>query len=402
MFGPMTGRSPTPRCTLALADGTVLQGRSFGATGTRTGEVVFNTSMTGYQEIISDPSYCGQIVTLTYPHIGNYGANPDDVEAARPFLHGLVIKEPSRRYSNFRATTSLEEYLIVHGVVGLYGVDTRALVKRIRTCGAMPGVLTTEIEEPAAYVRAAAEAPSMVGADLVRVVAPRECARWASATGDAGFQIVAIDCGMKRTILRRLTEACGTVQIVPPTVTADEVMAYEPDGVFVSNGPGDPAAVHYAVELLKALLGSVPIFGICLGHQLLGRALGAETFKLRFGHHGANHPVRNLVTERIEITTQNHGFAVSQESVEAVGGIPTHVSLNDGTLEGFRHRELPLLAVQYHPEAGPGPHDASYLFDCFRVMMASRRGLSGEDLVAAQQPAGRQGSARDRNGATAG
>jgi carbamoyl-phosphate synthase small subunit len=381
---------------LALEDGTFLVGEAFGAGGTRTGEVVFNTAMTGYQEILTDPSYCGQIVTMTYPQMGNYGVNDEDVESVGPQVAGFVVKELARRHSSFRATSSLEDYLVKNSVVGLQGADTRALTRKLRVKGAMRGVLTTEVDDPVECVRLAREAPSMSGADLVKRVAPKNAGSWTESL-DLRFspidnrksaienrRVTAIDCGMKRNILRHLVSAGCDVRIVPPTWRAERVLEHSPDGVFVSNGPGDPAAVGYAVDLLKGLFGRVPVFGICLGHQLLALAMGAETFKLKFGHRGANQPVRNLTTQRVEITSQNHGFAVETKSLERAGGVSTHVNLNDGTLEGFVHRDLPILAVQYHPEAGPGPHDATYLFDCFRQMMEKQRPPSGEDMAAAQ------------------
>jgi carbamoyl-phosphate synthase small subunit len=394
------------RCILALEEGTLFFGERFGAEGTQTGEVVFNTSMTGYQEVLTDPSYCGQIVTMTSPQIGNYGVNPEDVESSRPQVAGFIVKELARRHSNYRATLSLDEYLAQHNVIGLQGVDTRALTLRLRVEGAMRGVISTQIDDPAECVRLARESPSMAGADLVRLVAPRDCSVWTEgltplfpplSRGDEGGSpienrkskienrhVVAVDCGMKRNILRHLVDMGCRVSVVPPTLPAGEVLANQPDGVFVSNGPGDPAAVHYAIDLVKGILGKVPIFGICLGHQLLGLALGAQTFKLKFGHRGANQPVRNLATGRVEITSQNHGFAVSADSLESVGGVPTHINLNDHTLEGFVHKDWPILAVQYHPEASPGPHDATYLFDCFVTMMSTGRPPTGEDMANAQ------------------
>jgi len=387
------------RCILALEDGTVLIGAHFGAEGTQTGEVVFNTSMTGYQEVLTDPSYCAQIVTMTSPQIGNYGINAEDVESSKPHVAGFVIKELARRHSNYRATLSLEEYLASNDVIGIQGVDTRALTTKLRVDGAMRGIISTRIDDPAECVRLARESPSMAGAELVKVVAPKDWSSWTEGL-DQNFvsrrpidnrqstienrHVVAVDCGMKRNILRHLVDIGCDVRVVPPTLTAQEVLMDKPDGVFVSNGPGDPAAVHYAIEMLKGLMGKVPIFGICLGHQLLGLALGAETFKLKFGHRGANQPVRNLTTGRVEITSQNHGFAVSTDSLESVGGVPTHMNLNDKTLEGFVHKDWPILAVQYHPEASPGPHDATYLFDCFATMMSTGRAPTGEDMAAAQ------------------
>jgi len=393
-------------CILALEDGTVFVGTHFGGKGTQAGEVVFNTSMTGYQEVLTDPSYCGQIVAMTSPHIGNYGINAEDVESSKPHVAGFVIKELARRHSNYRATLGLDEYLAQYDIIGIEGVDTRALTTKLRIDGAMRGIISTRIDDPAECVRLARESPSMAGADLVKVVAPRDCSSWTEGVtplfpplsrGDEGGSpignrksaignphVVAVDCGMKRNILRHLVDIGCNVRVVPPTLTAEEVLMDKPDGVLISNGPGDPAAVHYAIDLLKGIMGKVPIFGICLGHQLLGLALGAQTFKLKFGHRGANQPVRNLTTGRVEITSQNHGFAVSTDSLESVGGVPTHMNLNDKTLEGFVHKDWPILAVQYHPEASPGPHDATYLFDCFATMMSKGRAPTGEDMAAAQ------------------
>lgn len=380
---------------LALEDGTVFIGSSFGAVDTQTGEVVFNTAMTGYQEILTDPSYCGQIVTMTSPQIGNYGINPKDIEAAKLFVSGLVIKDLSHVPSNYRSTASLHDYLKHHEIIGLQGIDTRALTRKLRTVGSMRGCLTSELDDPAEAVRRAKEAPCMVGADLVKVVAPKEDTIWSEGLNKTFTQsrqlpekthrIVAIDCGMKRNILRHLVDLGCEVHVVPPTFTADQVLDYQPDGVFVSNGPGDPAAVSYAIDLLKNLIGLKPIFGICLGHQLLGLALGAKTYKLKFGHHGVNHPVMNLQTRSVEITSQNHGFAIDVASLESVGGKPTHLNLNDQTLEGFVHPDQAILALQYHPEASPGPHDAVYLFDVFQKMMETGQAPSGEEMASAQR-----------------
>jgi len=369
-------------CLLALEDGTVFRGRSFGATGTRTGEIVFNTAMTGYQEILTDPSYCGQIIAMTYPLIGNYGINVEDLESPRPFAQGLIVRELSETHSNFRATGTLECYLAEHGLIGIERIDTRALTRQLRVDGAMRGVLTTELDDPATAVRLARESPSMEGADLVQQVAPKATSVWTEGFVDAispsldrtkqsvaPLRVVAIDCGMKRSIARHLVEAGCAVTLMPPTSSPGDVLDHRPHGVFVSNGPGDPAVLSYAIELVKGLIGRIPIFGVCLGHQLLGLALGGRTFKLKFGHHGANQPVRNALTGKVEITSQNHGFAVDADSLNDRGCVTTHVNLNDGTLEGFVHRELPILAVQFHPEAGPGPHDAAHLFERFGEMM---------------------------------
>jgi len=394
----MTPAHSSHPCILALEDGTVMSGLSFGAEGTRAGEVVFNTAMTGYQEIITDPSYCGQIVTMTYPLIGNYGVNHDDVESDRPQVRGLVIKELARRPSSFRATMRLEDYLAQNDVIGLQGIDTRCLAKKLRIDGALRGVITTELDDPGECIRLARQVPSMNGADLVKLVAPKKAGVWSQGfdgtltslrrDADHRHNVVAVDCGMKRNILRHLVDVGCAVAIVPPNVSAAELLDHRPDGVFVSNGPGDPAAVNYAIDLLRGLVGRIPIFGICLGHQLLGLAMGATTFKLKFGHRGANQPVRNLTTGRVEITSQNHGFAVDQGSLQKAGGTPTHANLNDGTLEGFVHRDLPILGVQFHPEAGPGPHDASYLFDCFARMMVTGKAPTGTEMAEAQSTQG--------------
>lgn len=386
---------PTNRpCMLAFDDGTVYSGSGFGAEGTRTGEVVFNTSMTGYQETLTDPSYCGQIVAMTCPQIGNYGVNEQDVESSRPWVAGFVVRELSRRFSNHRATLSLDEYLTDQGVVGIQGVDTRALTRKIRLAGVMRSVITTETQDPAECVRLARSAPKMEGTDLVCVVAPKESSIWQEGLDPAftparnavgrGSRVVAIDCGMKRNILRHLVDIGCRVRVAPPTASAAEVLADSPDGVFISNGPGDPAAVGYAIELIKSLLGRVPMFGICLGHQLIALALGSKSFKLKFGHRGANQPVRNLGTGRVEITSQNHGFAIDVESLRRVGGEPTHINLNDETLEGFVHGDHAVLAVQYHPEASPGPHDATYLFDCFATMMSTKQAPTAQQMAEAQ------------------
>jgi len=373
---------------LALEDGTVYTGTSFGATGEVDGEVCFNTSMTGYQEILTDPSYRGQIVTMTYPEIGNYGVNEEDVESARPHLAGFVVREASRRHSNFRASGGLQEYLSRWQIVAIEGIDTRALVRRIRSQGAMKGVVSTVDLDDASLVAKARRSPGLVGRDLVREVVPDEPHEWKEslspwvAENGAGIDpgrpvagdqqraihVVALDYGMKWNIARHLFDMGCRVTILPGGASAAEVLAAEPDGVFLSNGPGDPEPVTYAIETIRDLLGKKPIFGICLGHQLLSLASGAETFKMKFGHRGANQPVQNLATGQVEITSQNHGFAVREESLPPHVEV-THRSLNDGTIEGIRHRQFPAFSVQYHPEASAGPHDSHYLFAAFRDLM---------------------------------
>jgi carbamoyl-phosphate synthase small subunit len=384
----------TPRIAkLALEDGTVFTGRGFGHSGTSEGEVVFNTSMTGYQEILTDPSYKGQIVTMTYPLIGNYGINRQDVESRQPHVSGFVVKELPPIYSNYRADMSLDEYLARNKVIGVEGIDTRALTRRLRIEGSMRGILSTEILDDAKLVERARHAAQMAGADWVQAVKPDKPYDWNQDQGDwglgkvergDGLHVVALDCGAKENILRHLTERGVKVTVLPPDVSAEEILRHKPDGLFVSNGPGDPAVLDYAIKPIQGAMGKVPIFGICLGHQLLGRAIGAETYKLKFGHRGGNQPVKNLDTGRVEITSQNHGFAVDAKSLEAHGGVITHINLNDNTVEGFRHRELPMFSVQYHPEASPGPHDAAYLFDAFIEMMKSKKAPTGKRLAELQ------------------
>ena len=378
---------------LALEDGTVFTGRAFGQVGTTEGEVVFNTSMTGYQEILTDPSYKGQIVTMTYPLIGNYGINLEDVESKQPHVAGFIVKELSPVYSNYRASMSLDEYLRQNRIIGIEGIDTRALTRKLRISGAMRGVLSTEILDDAQLVARARSAAEMKGADWVQAVKPTSSYGWDEKQGDwgqgkvergDGLHVVALDCGAKSNILRHLAERGVKVTVLPPDTTADEIMKHKPDGLFVSNGPGDPAVLDYAVKPIQDVLEKLPTFGICLGHQLLGRAIGASTYKLKFGHRGGNQPVKNLDTGRVEITSQNHGFAVDRESLERQGGVVTHVNLNDGTVEGFRHSKLPVFSVQYHPEASPGPHDAAYLFDAFIEMMKTKKAPTGKRLAELQ------------------
>jgi carbamoyl-phosphate synthase small subunit len=364
---------------LALEDGTVFTGRAFGAAGETTGEVVFNTSMTGYQEVLTDPSYQGQIVTMTYPLIGNYGVTGEDRESASPHVAGFIVRENARHPSNFRSEQDLHSYLAGFGIVGIEGIDTRALVRRLRVRGAMMGVLSTTDLDDHSLVAKARALPGMEGADLVREVVPSATYLWDKAgiaplartmmpNHAPSHHVVALDYGMKWNIPRCLTEAGCKVTVLPGTAKAADVLAQKPDGIFLSNGPGDPAAVGYAVETVKDLLGKRPIFGICLGHQLLGLAMGGRTYKLKFGHRGANHPVMNNRTGKVEITTQNHGFTVDIESLSKDVEL-THINLNDQTLEGMRHKRIPVFSVQYHPEASAGPHDSSYLFEDFRQLM---------------------------------
>ena len=382
------------KAILALADGTIFEGEQFGATGETVGEVVFNTSMTGYQEVLTDPSYKGQIVTMTYPLIGNYGCNEVDVESIGPQVEGFVVREYSAYHSNWRSKWSLDAYLAEHGIIGIQGIDTRALTRRLRVHGVMNGCLSTEDLEPESLIAKAKAWHGLVGWDLVqRVTCPNPYA-WRNGPQSSvtnpqlrddtvkpepfltdnrqpttdNYKVIALDFGIKYNILRQLTEHGCEVQVVPAKTTAEEILAAEPDGVFLSNGPGDPMPVGYAIETIQGLMGKKPLFGICLGHQLLGLALGGKTFKLKFGHRGANQPVKHLETDRVEITSQNHGFCVDIDSLPNSVDV-THINLNDDTLEGIQHREYPIFSVQYHPEASPGPHDASYLFSRFTKMM---------------------------------
>ena len=365
---------------LALEDGKIFRGRAFGASGERFGEVVFNTSLSGYQEILTDPSYSGQIVILTYPHIGNYGTNLLDCEAARPYAEGLVVRELSELASNWRSEEEVSGFLANYGIPAISHIDTRALVRHLRKYGAMRGVVSTVEKDEAGLVAKAQALPSMVGLDLASRVTAASPYDWKEPSrnilpgvnhspAEPRFHVVAYDYGIKQNILRRLVDVGCHVTVVPAMTTAADVMQLKPDGVFLSNGPGDPEPVEYAAQAVRDLLGRVPIFGICLGHQIIGLALGGRTYKLKFGHHGGNHPILNLETRKVEITAQNHGFAVDPDSLKANEVILTHKNLNDDTLEGLRHRTVPLFSVQYHPEASPGPHDSAYLFDKFVSMM---------------------------------
>jgi carbamoyl-phosphate synthase small subunit len=363
---------------LALEDGTVYSGRGFGVAGERFGEVVFNTSMTGYQEVLTDPSYKGQIVTMTYPLIGNYGVNSEDVESGKPQVEGFLVRELARTPSNFRSQGDLDGYLRENKIIGMEGIDTRSLVRRIRVSGAMTGVLSTIDHDNASLVHKARTSPTIIGRDLVREVMPERAFEWKGGFTNRfttylpehkpTHHVVALDFGMKWHIPRCLTQVGCRVTVLPGTATADQVLAHKPDGVFLSNGPGDPEPLTYAIHTIRGLAGKKPIFGICLGHQLIGLALGGQTFKLKFGHRGANQPVLNQRTNRVEITTQNHGFAVRLDNLPS-DLESTHINLNDGTLEGMRHRRYPIFSVQYHPEASAGPHDSSYLFEEFRKLM---------------------------------
>jgi carbamoyl-phosphate synthase small subunit len=356
---------------LAFEDGFVLKGKPLGAAGMTSGEVVFNTAMTGYQEVLTDPSYAGQIVTMTYPLIGNYGVNTEDVESRRVFLSGFVVREASEIVSNWRSSDlTLDQYLKKNNIVGIQDVDTRAITKHIRTAGAMIAVISSGDEDDKELVAKAKAAPHMEGADLVKDVLDKPYV-WQE---QGGYNVVVYDCGIKYNILRQLAEADCRVEVVPATTSADEILAKKPDGVLLGNGPGDPAAVTYAVKTVSGLLGKVPLFGICLGHQMLGLGLGGRTYKLKFGHHGGNHPVKDIATGKVMITVQNHGFCVDIDSLGGDKNVEiTHLNLNDGTCEGINHKHIPAFSVQFHPEAGPGPHDARTLFGRFCKMMKENK-----------------------------
>jgi carbamoyl-phosphate synthase small subunit len=386
------------KAILALADGRFFEGWSFGAEGEAAGEVVFNTSMTGYQEILSDPSYEGQLVAMTYPEIGNVGINPEDVESHRPFVKGFIVKEYTPVPSNWRATQPLHIYMQQHGIVGIEGIDTRSLVRHLRDCGAQVGVITTIAQNSDEATAKAKIVPGLEGRDLVRNVSCATAYEWHQGVWRLGEgyrqrgdeprskkiaardhfdapvrSVVAYDFGIKYNILRNLADSGCQVKVVPAQTSAEDVLALKPDGIFLSNGPGDPDAVSYAKDNVRKLIGKKPIFGICLGHQILGLALGGKTYKLKFGHHGGNQPVMDLTTRKVEITSQNHGFAVDADSLKGSVEV-THLNLNDNTVEGLVHRDLPIFSVQYHPESSPGPHDANYLFRRFIELMDQDHG----------------------------
>jgi carbamoyl-phosphate synthase small subunit len=389
-----------PEAMLALADGRIFRGRAFGAIGETVGEVVFNTAMTGYQEVLTDPSYKGQLVCMTYPEIGNVGVNAEDAESRRVYVDGFIVREYWERPSNWRSTMPLGKYLEQAGVVSIENIDTRALVRHLRTHGAQQAVISSIDLNPESLVRKAKASPGLVGRDLVKEVTCAEPYDWdfgdwelgrghVRASGEAMRDaplVVALDYGIKLNILRRLVATGFRVRVLPASTTAAEILANDPDGVFLSNGPADPAALPYAYRAIAGVLGKKPVFGICLGHQLLGLALGGKTYKLDFGHHGANHPVMDLRTRRVEITSQNHGFAVDAESLEGRAEL-SHLNLNDKTVEGLRGTGVPFFSVQYHPEASPGPHDSSYLFGRFKKLVAAfpRYGAESLDRIIADE-----------------
>lgn len=364
----MSAKKMSKKAILVLEDGSIYEGKNFGLSGTTFGEIVFNTSMTGYQEIITDPSYAGQIITFTYPEIGNYGTNHTDMESKKSFAKGIVIKNLSPKESNWRSEDTLSNFLIKQNLIGISGVDTRGVTRKIRSVGAMRAGISTEILDPKILLTNVQESPSMLGSDLAVVVTTKESYRGPNPRSQPAWPIVAVDFGIKQNILNRLSYFGLAPLVVPATITYEEIKAVNPAGLFLSNGPGDPEPVYYAIETIKKVIdkyeGKLPIFGICLGHQLLARAFGAKTYKMKFGHRGANQPVKNLITGKVEITAQNHGFAVDADTLPKELEI-THYNLNDNTNEGFRHKELPIFSVQYHPEASPGPHDSDYLFQNF-------------------------------------
>ncbi len=361
------------RAFLVLEDGTVFKGNSFGSPGERCGEVVFNTSMSGYQEIITDPSYKGQIVAMTYPLMGNYGINKEDVESRSPFLEGFAVKEYSKIASNWKQEQSLGDYLKENNIPGIEGIDTRKLTLHIREKGAMRAVISTVDSDEASLIRKARNCPGLVGVDLVKEVSIPEKYVYSSVKG-ARYKVIVLDCGVKYNILRELERNKCSVMVLPARASYEEIVRARPDGVLLSNGPGDPAAVDYVVKTVAKLIGKVPVFGICLGHQMIGLALGGKTYKLKFGHHGANHPVKDVRTGKVYITSQNHGFCVDINSLDREDIELTHVNLNDGTLEGLRHKKFPLFCVQFHPEASPGPRESGYLFVEFVKMMQKNKG----------------------------
>lgn len=368
------------RAWLVLEDGTVFQGFAFAGRGRALGEVVFNTSMTGYQEVLTDPSYKGQIVTMTYPLTGTYGVNDEDMESSAIQVEAFIVKEYQEYSSNWRSNRSLREFLEEHGKIGVEGIDTRALTKHIRQAGAMRGIIATDSDGVKDLLGEVSAFPGLNDVDMVQHVTCQQPYRWVRGRKrldlplewtkeHSGFRVAALDCGIKFNILRSLEEAGCQLLVLPARTSAQEILAAQPDGIFLSNGPGDPSAVHYVIETVRDLLGKRPVFGICLGHQIMGLALGGCTFKLKFGHRGANQPVKDLTTGKVEITSQNHGYCVDPDSLAKAGVHLTHVNLNDNTLEGMEHRDIPAFSVQYHPEASPGPHDATYLFQRFLRLM---------------------------------
>lgn len=357
------------KALLALEDGKIFEGKSFGAEGEATGEVVFNTSMTGYQEILTDPSYKGQMVTMTYPLIGNYGVNAEDFESTKPWVEGFIVREYSKIHSNWRAKNSLDEFLKKHSIVGIEEIDTRALTRHIRLQGAMKGIISTLDEDTQSLVEKAKLSPGVVGQDWVKEVTCKESWWWEK---EGKYKLVVIDCGVKHNILRELSLCDCKVQVVPAKTNAKQILKLKPDGVLFSNGPGDPSAIPYVVNTAKQLMGEIPIFGICLGQQVLGQSLGGKTYKLKFGHHGGNHPVKDLKTNKIGITVQNHGFCVDISSLPDEIEI-THINLYDKTLEGIYYKQAPFFSVQFHPEASPGPHDATYIFKQFVELMKKNK-----------------------------